>query len=344
MSSHFSLRPVLAKLAEGGSLGEQDAHAAFELIMSGGAPTAQIGAFLMGLRIKGETVEEITALARVVRARARPVPSPPGTIDTCGTGGDGIDSLNVSTAVALVVAACGVPVAKHGNRAVSSSSGSADVLAALGVDITADDEKLRRCLWQNNICFMLATQHHLAMRHVAAARQELGIRTVFNLLGPLANPAGARIQLLGVYAERWVRPLADVLGRLGSQRAWVVHGNDGLDELTVTGPSTVASWDQGRVSCFQITPEQAGLPRWPLDSFRGGDAAFNAAALRRLLQGETGAYRDIVLLNAAAALIIAEQADSLVDGVCRAAAAIDRGDAQARLAELVAMTNQPTLP
>jgi anthranilate phosphoribosyltransferase len=338
MSPPQSMKPMLAKLAAGAPLGEHDAGAAFELIMNGEASAPQIAAFLMGLRQRGETVEEITAAARVLRAKAATIEAPPGAIDTCGTGGDSSGTFNVSTATAIVAAACGVPVAKHGNRAVSSKSGSADVLTELGVDIDATEAAVKRCLWENNLCFLMAPRHHAAMRHVAEVRKELGIRTIFNLLGPLANPAGTRRQLVGVYDRCWVKPLAEVLGRLGSERAWVVHGSDGLDELTVTGPSQVAEWKCGEVSLFAVTPEQAGLRVWPAEALKGGDASANAGALRHLLDGEAGAYRDIVLLNAAAALVVADRVPDLAEGARQAAAAIDSGAARTTLQRLIALT------
>ena len=340
MNASLSMKDVLAQIAGGASLDEDQARRAFELIMNGESSPAQLGAFLMGLRLRGETVQEITAAAQVMRAKAKMIEAPPGAIDTCGTGGDAAGTYNISTAAALVAAACGVSVAKHGNRAVSSKSGSADLLAALGVNIDADEQILHRCLWQNHLCFLMAPRHHAAMRHVAQVRQELGMRTIFNLLGPLSNPAGAKRQLLGVYDRRWVLPLAQVLGRLGAERAWVVHGSDGLDELTVTGPSQVAEWHAGELRQFEVNPEDAGLARWPAESLRGGDATVNAAALRRLLAGESGAYRDIVLLNAAAALIVAGRADTLAEGARQAAAAIDSGQAKRRLDDLIEVTNQ----
>lgn len=338
-----SMKPLLARLADGATLERADAEAAFGLIMDGLATPAQIGAFLMGLRIRGETVDEIAAAATVLRAKAQTIQAPPGAIDTCGTGGDSSGTYNISTAAAIVIAACGIPVAKHGNRAVSSKSGSADVLTALGVDIAADQSLVQRSLVENNLCFLMAPRHHAAMRHVGPVREEMGLRTLFNLLGPLANPAGTRRQLLGVFAERWVTPLAEVLGVLGAERAWVVHGSDGLDELTVAGPSGVAEWHQGRVTRFEVTPEAAGLPRSPAESLRGGDAVHNAAALRRLLDGETGAYRDVVLLNAGAALVVADKASSLAEGVTQAAAAIDQGRAKACLDRLIKITNKETV-
>lgn len=340
MSPAQTMKPLLARLASGISLGEVDASTAFELMMNGEVTPAQIGAFLMGLRLRGETVEEITAAARVLRAKATQLVAPPGAIDVCGTGGDSSGSLNISTAVAVVVAACGVPVAKHGNQAISSRSGSADVLTALGVNIHADLALQQTCLTENNLCFMMAPRHHSAMRHVAQVRDELGMRTLFNLLGPLSNPAGTKRQLVGVFAERWVAPMAQALGRLGAERAWVVHGSDGLDELTVTGPSQVAEWNNASISQFEIVPEMAGLRRWPADSLKGGSANDNAAALRRLLDGQVGAYRDITLLNAGAALLIAGRAASLAVGAEMAASAIDGGAARQCLQSLILLSNQ----
>ncbi len=334
------MKAVLARGGAGERLSEDEAAAAFDIIMSGDATPAQIGGFLMALRVRGETVAEITGAARVMRAKAAAIEAPPGAIDTCGTGGDASGTYNISTAAALVVAGCGVPVAKHGNRALSSKSGSADVLAALGVKIDADSALVREALWSIHIGFLMAPRHHAAMRHVAGPRVELGTRTIFNLLGPLANPAGTRHQVMGVFAAQWLEPLAEVLGRLGAERAWVVHGGDGLDELTTTGPSQVAEWHQGRVTRFEITPEQVGLPRVAAAALKGGDAEANAAALRRLLDGEAGPYRDIVLLNSAAALVVAGRAADLPQGLALAAASIDQGAARRTLEQLVAITNR----
>jgi anthranilate phosphoribosyltransferase len=333
------LKPFLALVAAGKALSEAEAEQAFEIIMSGHATPAQIGALLMGLRLRGETVDEITGAARIMRAKALTIEAPPGAIDTCGTGGDASGTYNVSTAAAIVAAACGVAVAKHGNRALSSKCGSADVLAALGVEIEADLSLVKRALWEVNIGFLMAPRHHSAMRHVMAARQELGTRTVFNLLGPLSNPAGARRQLVGVFAREWIVPLAQVLGRLGAEKAWVVHGSDGLDELTTTGVSYVAELDGERVSTFEVTPEDAGLPRAEVADLTGGEAEVNAAAMRALLDGETGPYRDIVLLNTAAALVVAGAARGLEDGAARGRAAIDSGAARATLDRLVEITH-----
>jgi anthranilate phosphoribosyltransferase len=334
------MKALLALVAGGEPLSLDQARSAFEIMMSGDATPAQVGAFLMGLRVRGETVDELTGGAEALRERMVRVQAPADAIDTCGTGGDASGTLNVSTAAALVVAGCGVPVAKHGNRALSSRAGSADILAALGVNIEVEPSRVERAIREAGIGFMMAPRHHGAMRHVAGARVELGTRTIFNLLGPLANPAGASRQLLGVFARDWIEPLARVLGQLGSERAWVVHGSDGLDELTTTGPSHVAELRAGRVTTFEVTPEQAGLPRARLEDLRGADATTNADALRALLDGVRGPYRDIVLLNGAAALVIADRAGDLAAGVARAVDAIDSGAAKAALARLVAVSSE----
>jgi anthranilate phosphoribosyltransferase len=334
------MKALLALVAGGERLSLDQARSAFEIMMSGDATPAQVGAFLMGLRVRGETVDELTGGAEALRERMVKVQAPADAIDTCGTGGDASGTFNVSTAAALVVAACGVPVAKHGNRALSSKAGSADILAALGVNIDVEPSRVERAIREAGIGFMMAPRHHGAMRHVAGARVELGTRTIFNLLGPLANPAGARRQLLGVFAHDWIEPLAHVLGQLGSERAWVVHGSDGLDELTTTGPSHVAELRAGRVTTFEVTPEEAGLPRARLEDLRGADATTNADALRALLDGVRGPYRDIVLLNSAAALVIADRASDLAAGVARAVEAIDGGAAKAALARLVAISSE----
>jgi anthranilate phosphoribosyltransferase len=333
-------QPFVRKVAGGERLTEEEAAAAFRILMSGGATNAQTGGFLLALRVRGETIEEITGAARAMRERALAITAPDGAIDTCGTGGDSSGSFNVSTAAALVVAACGVPVAKHGNRAQSSKSGSADVLAALGVNIDAAPATVERAMREAKIGFLMAPRHHAAMRHVAAARRELGTRTLFNLVGPLANPAGARFQLLGVFARQWVEPLAVVLGRLGATRAWVVHGADGLDELTVTGPSFVAELHQGKVRSFEVEPRRLGLSLYSPDELKGGEPAHNAAAIRDLLAGASGAFRDIVRLNAAAALVVAGRVPDLKDGVNLAAKVLDSGAAKETLKKLVAITNE----
>jgi anthranilate phosphoribosyltransferase len=306
--------------------------------MSGNATPSQMGGLLMGMRVRGETVDEITGAARIMRSKALAIDAPPGTIDTVGTGGDSSGSFNISTATGLVVAGAGVPVAKHGNRAFSSKSGAADVLTALGVNIECEMEVVRRCLWEVGICFLMAPRHHGAMRHVGPTRVELGTRTIFNILGPLSNPAGAKRLLLGVFAPQWVVPMAEVMGRLGAEHVWVVHGS-GLDEITTAGTTTVAEFKDGKVRSFEVTPEDAGIERATLDDLKGGDPAHNAALMRDVLAGKKGRLRDIVLLNAAAALIVAGRAADLRDGVALAADTIDSGKAAAVLDRLVAETN-----
>lgn len=333
------IKPFIAKVAAGTSLTEDEAYTAFSAMMDGDVTPAQMGGFLMALRVCGETVEEITGGARVMREKALRVTAPADAIDTCGTGGDGSGTFNISTAVALVVASLGVPVAKHGNRALSSRSGSAEVLHHLGVNIDAEPAALERCLDGASIAFLMAPKHHTAMRHVGPVRVELGTRTIFNLLGPLSNPAGASRQLLGVFDGKWVVPMAEVLRNLGSTRVWVVHGEDGLDEITTTTATRVAELRDGKVREFTVTPEDAGLKRAAPEDLKGGDPAHNAAALRDLLDGKTGAYRDIVLLNAAAALVVADKAADLRAGVAMAAEALDFGAAKATLAKLVTLSN-----
>jgi anthranilate phosphoribosyltransferase len=335
------ITPYLKLIAEKTDLTELQAASAFQIIMQGRATPVQIAALLAGLRVKGETIAEITGAARAMRAEASYINAPKDTLDTCGTGGDSRGTLNVSTAVALVLAGCGIPVAKHGNRAISSSSGSADVLSALGVNINAPAALLEQSLRDAHICFLMAPQFHSAMKHVAPVRKELGMRTIFNLLGPLCSPARSNHHLLGVYAKEWVEPIAHVLQRLGSERAWVVHGEDGMDELTITGTSTVAELKSGTIRCFEITPEDAGLQRATLEDIKGADAIYNAEKLRGLLNGEKGAYRDIVLLNSAAALMVMDKAPDLKQGAVIAAAAIDSGKARAALESLIEITNRP---
>ena len=333
------LKPLLGIVAEGKSLSRDQAEAAFEIIMSGDATPAQIGGFLMALRVRGETVDEIAGAAKIMRAKARHIAAPEGAIDTVGTGGDAAGTFNVSTASAIVLAGCGVPVAKHGNRAVTSKSGSADMLTALGVDLEADFELVERALAEAGICFMLATRHHSAMRNVAGPRVELATRTIFNLLGPISNPALVKRQLVGVFAERWVEPVAHVLKSLGSVAAWVVHGHDGLDELTLTGKSKVAALKDGAVTTFEVSPEDAGLAPASPDDLKGGTPEENAAAMRDILLGAPGPLRDFVLFNSAAALIVAGRVEDLHTGMLRAAEAIDSGKAEDALERLVAITN-----
>ena len=331
-------KPLLAKLVDGRILSADEAHAFFAACLRGEPTPAQVAAAVTALRIRGETVEEIAAFATAMREAARTLDHPYDAIDTCGTGGDGQHTFNISTAAALVLAGAGLKVAKHGNRAMSSKSGSSDVLSVLGVNLQAGPAQQRRSLDQAGIAFLFAPAYHGAMRHVGPVRAEIGFRTVFNLLGPLSNPAGAKRQVMGVYDPRLLEPLAEVLGRLGATRAWTVHGQ-GLDELTTTGETEVAEWKDGTVRRFTVTPEDAGLPRADLAALRGGDADENAVALRALLDGATGAYRDIVLLNAAAALIVADRAADLAEGAALAAAVIDDGRAAKALADLVEATN-----
>jgi anthranilate phosphoribosyltransferase len=337
-----SFRGILANVAAGNALSVAEAEHAFDIMMAGEATPAQMGGLLMGLRVRGETVDEITGGARAMRARALKMDAPEGAIDTCGTGGDAKGTFNVSTGAAILSAACGVPVAKHGNRALSSKSGSADVLTALGVNIDADMALVREALFEAGIGFLMAPRHHGAMRHVAPTRVELGTRTIFNLLGPLSNPAGAKRQIIGVFDQAWAEPMAAVLRNLGSERVWVLHGSDGIDELTTTGPSTVVELKGGELRQFEVTPEDAGLARAVLDDIKGGDADANAKAMTEMLDGIPGPIRDIVLLNTAAALIVAERVENLRDGVAMAAEAIDTGAARATLNKLIEITNRPS--
>ena len=334
------IRALIAYVATGNSLSVEQAERAFDIMMAGEATPAQMGGLLMALRVRGETVDEITGGAKAMRARAVAIDAPEGAIDTCGTGGDAKGTFNVSTGAAIVAAACGVPVAKHGNRALSSKSGSADVLTSLGVNIEADMALVQDALWQANIGFLMAPRHHGAMRHVAPTRVELGTRTIFNLLGPLSNPAGAKRQLIGVFDGVWAEPMAEVLRNLGSERVWVVHGSDGTDELTTTGPSDVVELRDGELRRFEVTPEEAGLARVSLDAIKGGDSDENARTMVAVLDGVSGPIRDIVLLNTAAALIVAGRVETLRDGIAAAAETVDSGAARATLNELVAITNR----
>jgi len=336
MSAEF--KPLLALLADGRALDADQAQAFLDACLRGEPTPAQVAAALTALRMRGETVEEISAFAQAMREAATTLDHPYDVVDTCGTGGDGQHTYNISTAAALVLAGAGVKVAKHGNRALSSKSGTSDVLAVLGVNLAASPAQQRRALDEANIAFLFAPAHHTAMRHVTPIRAELGFRTVFNLIGPLSNPARARRQLMGVYDPRLVGPLAEALGRLGATRAWVVHGQ-GLDELTTTGETEVAEYHGGTVRRFTVSPESAGLPRAAIADIRGGEPEDNARALRALLDGQAGAYRDIVLLNAAAALIVAERAADLAEGAALAAQVIDDGRAAQALAALVRASN-----
>lgn len=334
-----SFRPHLAKVASGLALGRSEARAAFDDLLSGEVTPVQAGAFLAALKVRGEAPDEIAGAVEAMRARMLTVSAPAGAIDIVGTGGDHSGSYNVSTLAAIVAAACGVPVAKHGNRAATSRSGAADVLASLGVKLGLGPAGLERCLAEAGLCFMFAQTHHGAMRHVAPVRAELPMRTIFNLLGPLANPAGVTRQLLGVSTAAWAEPLAQVLSDLGTERVWAVHGSDGLDEITVTGPTAVVEIANGRLSRFSIDPREVGLPLSTLEDLRGGDPDHNARALNAVLDGTRNAYRDIAVLNAGAALVVAGTAETLGEGVERADRAIASGAARETLARLVRVSN-----
>lgn len=335
----IELKLLMQKVATGASLTEDETVDALETMMSGVATPVQMAAFLMALRVRGETIPEITGAAKLMRARMLPVEAPPDAVDIVGTGGDGHNTFNVSTCAAIVAAGAGVPVAKHGNRAVSSLSGASDVLTALGVKIDIPPILISRSIAKAGVGFMWAPMHHPAMKHWAAARGELGIRTIFNLLGPLANPAGVRRQVVGVFNAAWTEPIAEVLNNLGSVHAWVVHGSDGLDEITTTGPTRVTELNDGAVRTFEVRPSDAGLPPATLADLKGGDATVNAAAIRDVLGGEHGPFRDIVVLNAGAALIVGGKAADLREGAEKAARAIDDGSAARALDKLVAVTN-----
>ncbi len=338
MTEQTALKPFIARVTDGRVLSFEEATQAFDIIMSGAATPAQIAGFLVALRMRGEAVDEIAGAVSVIRGKALPISAPPAAMDIVGTGGDGSGTLNISTATAIVVAGCGVPVAKHGNRALSSKSGAADVLACLGINLETPMANIERAIAEANIGFMLAPRHHASFRHVGPVRVELGIRTMFNILGPLCNPAGVRRYLLGVYSPEWVRPIAETLARLGCERAWVVHGAGGLDELSTIGSNHVCEVNGAELRELKVTPEDAGLPRAHLADLQGGDGAYNAGRLRALLQGQEDAYRDIVLFGAAAALLIAGRVQNLREGVTIAAAAIDEGHAMAALEAMKAIT------
>ena len=333
-------KALIGKVATGAALAREEAETAFDLMMSGEATPAQIGGFLMALRVRGETVDEITGAVTVMREKMLRVEAPFGAIDVVGTGGDASGSYNVSTAAAFVVAGAGVPVAKHGNRALSSKSGAADVLAALGINLDLKPDGIAACIREAGVGFMFAPNHHAAMRHVGPARVELGTRTIFNLLGPLSNPAGVTRQMTGVFSSHWVEPLAHVLNKLGCESAWIVHGSDGLDEITTTGPTKVAELKAGVVRLFEIAPEDVGIARADPTDLKGGDAATNAVALKSVLAGEPSAYRDIVLMNAGASLVIADKADDLIGGIVLARQSIESGAALRALDTLVAVSNR----
>ncbi|MGX9119423.1 MAG: anthranilate phosphoribosyltransferase [Mesorhizobium sp.] len=333
-----ALKTHIAKVATGNSLSFEEAREAFDIIMSGDATPGQIGGFLMALRVRGETVSEISGAVATMRAKMLRVDAPAGAIDIVGTGGDNSHSVNISTASAFVIAACGVPVAKHGNRGLSSQTGAADVLTALGVKIDIPPETIGRCIHDTGVGFMFAPAHHPAMKHVGPIRVELGTRTIFNLLGPLSNPASVSRQMVGVFLPEWIMPVAETLKALGADHAWVAHG-DGYDEITTTGETQVAELVGGEIRSFSLTPEAVGLKRHTKDELRGGDAAYNAQALRDMLGGAAGAFRDTVLMNAGAGLVVAGKATTLADGMATAAQAIDSGRSLKVLDRLVEISN-----
>ena len=333
------LKPFIAKTAMGESLNREEAREAFNILMSGEATPSQIGGLLMALRVRGETVDEITGAVETMRAKMLRVEAPEGALDIVGTGGDGSGSYNISTCAAIVAAGAGLKIAKHGNRALSSRSGAADTLAALGVKLDISAETISRCITQAGVGFMFAPQHHAAMKHVGPSRTELGTRTIFNLLGPLSNPASVKRQITGVFAKAWLEPLAQVLANLGSERVWVTHGEGGLDEITPCGTTWVSELNNGKITNFEITPEGAGLARSNPDDLKGGDAAHNANALKNVLSGAKNAYRDAAVITAGAALLVAGQANDLRDGVSQAQTAIDNGKAGEALAKLVSVSN-----
>jgi anthranilate phosphoribosyltransferase len=333
------LKPLLAKVAGREALTRDESRQAFEILMSGEATPSQIGGFLMALRVRGETVDEIVGAVTTMRSKMLPVEAPADAIDIVGTGGDGTGTYNISTLAALIVAGAGVPVAKHGNRALSSKSGAADSLSALGVKLDIGPEVISRCIREAGIGFMFAQLHHSAMRHVGPSRVELGTRTIFNLLGPLANPAGAKRQLLGVFSPQWVLPLAEVLRDLEAESVWVVHG-DGLDEITTTGMTSVAALENGKIRTFELTPADFGVPYAVLADLKGGDGVANAAALRDVLSGARNAYRDISLANAAASLVIAGKAETINDGMRLATLSLDSGATVVALERLIAVSNE----
>jgi anthranilate phosphoribosyltransferase len=333
------LKAIIGKVATGAALSRDESAAAFDRMMSGEATPSQMGALLMGLRVRGETVDEITGAVSAMRSKMLTVKAPADAVDIVGTGGDGSGSVNVSTCASFILAGTGVPVAKHGNRALSSKSGAADALAALGVNINITPEGVGRCIAEAGIGFMFAPTHHPAMKNVGPTRVELATRTIFNLLGPLSNPAGVKRQMVGVFSKHWVQPLAQVLKNLGAESAWVVHGSDGLDEITLTGPTHVATLENGNIRTFDVTPEDAGLPRATAEELKGGDAQANAKALRDVLEGKQNAYRNVALINAAAALVVAGKAKDLKEGVALGIKALDTGAATDRLTRLVAVSN-----
>ncbi len=336
-------KALIAKVATGASLSREEAAVAFDRMMSGEATPSQMGGLLMALRVRGETVDEITGAVTTMRAKMLAVKAPPDAMDVVGTGGDASGSFNISTCAAFIVAGAGVPVAKHGNRALSSRSGAADVLGALGVKIDLNADQVGICIREAGIGFMFAPAHHPAMKNVGPTRVELGTRTIFNLLGPLSNPAGVKRQMVGTFSKHWIEPMAQVLSNLGSESVWVVHGSDGLDEITTAGVTSVAALEHGKLRSFEISPEDAGIPRAKPDALRGGDANANAKSLLDVLKGKAGAFRDVATLNAAAALIVAGRTKDLKEGAVLAAKAIDSGEAEGRLDRLIAVSNDTEL-
>jgi anthranilate phosphoribosyltransferase len=333
------LKSIIAKVATGATLSREEAASAFDRMMSGEATPSQLGGLLMALRVRGETVDEITGAVSAVRAKMLRVTAPANAVDVVGTGGDGSGSVNVSTCASFIVAGTGVPVAKHGNRALSSRSGAADVLSSLGVKIDITPEQVGRCIAEAGIGFMFAPSHHPAWKNVGPTRVELATRTIFNLLGPLANPADVKRQMVGVFSKQWVLPLAQVLKNLGSEAVWVVHGSDGLDEITLTGPTFVAALEGGAIRSFEVSPEDVGLKRVAGEALKGGNAAANAVALQSVLDGRPSPYRDVALLNAAAALVVAGRTEDLKEGMTLGIQSIDSGAAAERLKRLVAVSN-----
>jgi anthranilate phosphoribosyltransferase len=334
-----AFKPLIAKVATGAPLSATEAENAFDRILSGESTPSQTGAFLMALRVRGETVDEITGAVRAMRGKMLRVEADPSAIDIVGTGGDNIGTWNVSTLAAIIAAAAGVKVAKHGNRAASSKSGAADVLSALNVKVGLPPEHVTRCIAETGVGFMMAPTHHAAMRHVGPVRVELGTRTIFNLLGPLSNPAGVTRQVVGVFSPAWMEPIAQTLKSLGSSHVWVVHGEDGLDELTTTGPTHVVELKNGAITRFTVSPGDAGLKTANIDDLKGGDPAVNATALKGVLEGARNAYRDIAVLNAAAGLLVAGKAPTLMAAARMAEAAIDDGRGLATLSRLIAVSN-----
>ena len=333
------IKPLIGAAADR-PLTRAEAEAAFTFLFEGEATPSQIGGLLMALRTRGETVEEFAAAAAVMRAKCTPVKAPEGAIDIVGTGGDGKGTLNISTATAFVVAGAGVPVAKHGNRNLSSKSGAADALGQMGIDVMVGPDVVERALAENGIAFMMAPIHHPAMKHVMPTRIELGTRTIFNILGPLTNPAGVKRQLTGAFSRALIRPMAETLRELGSEKAWLVHGGDGTDELSIAGLSWVAALEDGEVTERELHPEQAGLPVHPFEALLGGTPEENGHAFRALLDGAKSAYRDAVLLNAAAALIVADRVSTLPEGVEMASESIDSGAALAKVRGLAHITTE----